>query len=148
MSNQMQSAYNSTPSAVAMTATFLDDALYKLILFITSRILTSILAICGMIANILNTRVYWKMGFGLTSNISFFALSISDFCFTCLLFYACLTQNYEVSNEVQRMSPAAVSFLLNPLFWATQACGSWITALINIERCCCVVIPLKVCVLW
>ena len=99
----------------------------------------------GFTGNILIIIAYAKIGFGESINISYFALGVSDFL--CVIF---LTW-----HAICFIPVFAESYI--PLdFWtfAVPTGGhtsvtllkttAWITAFISLERCLCVVFPLKV----
>ena len=100
--------------------------------------------ISGVVANVLNLMVYWKMGFSTTANISLFTLSLSDIMQNFFLLSMALYQ--DVFNEPARLrlSVGAITYLLTPVFRSVSAFASWVTATISVERCVSVALPMKV----
>ena len=103
-----------------------------------------LVALIGLPTNVLNMLTFRKMGLYSTINISFFFLSIIDLVCECLYTFTALafmemSELIDISVEL-----ADVVYLLGPVAMGLIAIGSWLTALISVERCCCVVIPLKV----
>ncbi|GFO01752.1 peptide receptor gpcr [Plakobranchus ocellatus] len=93
-------------------------------------------AIMGVFSNISNLIVFSKLGLSETSNMNFFALAVSDlvtvscyillgFCYTPLVTYKDLT------------------YLVMPPLQTSLGYGSMLTALMSIERCIYVTVPLK-----
>ena len=122
---------------------FFSDGVLNTAIFIYRPACASI-NICGLVANIVNIMVYWRMGFGTTANINLFTLSVSDFIQNCFLMIIALFQGIYVDATRLRLSPDAVTYLLNQVFWSVSAFGSWMTAIISLERCVSVALPMKV----
>ena len=110
---------------------------------------TSYLIICiaafGMAGNVLILISYSKIGFSESINISYVALGISDIlCITTLTWYAvCYIPAFATSNI-----PFIAREFSNPTGGSTSAIfiktTAWITAFISLERCLCIVFPLRV----
>ncbi|RUS81915.1 hypothetical protein EGW08_010342 [Elysia chlorotica] len=84
------------------------------------------------------------MGFSSPSTISLFCLSITD---TYCLFHISLTSFGLLPWVRDADLPIAlldVAYILSAVRFSVAATGSWITAVINVERSCCVVFPMKV----
>ncbi|BFZ11291.1 hypothetical protein BsWGS_14330 [Bradybaena similaris] len=123
---------------------FVSDDLVDIFHIVNLAILAGVIAAFGIAANIINIVVFLKQGFSDTVNISLFALAVSDLCALITLEWVNLLRNplfiYRVPflpDEVQHLTAA----------WP-HACfariTSWITVYITLERCLCVVVPLKV----
>ncbi|CAG5133307.1 unnamed protein product [Candidula unifasciata] len=123
---------------------FISDYLVEIFHTVNLAFLAGIISVLGIVANILNIVVFLKQGFNDTVNISLFALAVSDLCALITLQWVNLLRNplfiYRVPflpDEVQHLTAA----------WP-HACfariTSWITVYITLERCLCVVVPLKV----
>ena len=99
---------------------------------------------CGTVSNTAIILVLLKGGFKLTTNICFFALAIVNFLVSASWIPKLLNFQsvfgYHGSFIVLRMSRA----YLQPLGEALQTVGSWITAIVAMERLCCIMFPLKV----
>ena len=83
-------------------------------------------------ANIINILVFWKDGFKLTPNISFFVLAITDLLISIF--------------DVPYLLRVYTTFVTHavPVSEALNTIGAWITAVITMERLCCIAFPLKV----
>ena len=99
----------------------------------------------GMAGNILIIITYTKIGFSESINISYFALGVSDIL--CVIF---LTWN--AICFIPAFSDSDMPFLPKEFAIPTgghttdifQKTTAWITAFISLERCLCVVFPLKI----
>ncbi|RUS76189.1 hypothetical protein EGW08_016033 [Elysia chlorotica] len=102
------------------------------------------LVVFGICTNVANVLVYYRIGFSSPSTISLFCLSITD---TYCLFNISLTSIgilpwvWVADHPIALME---VAYILSAVRYSVAATGSWITAVINVERSCCVVFPLKV----
>ncbi|GFN92152.1 chemosensory receptor a [Plakobranchus ocellatus] len=103
-------------------------------------------SILGLGTNILNIIVFLRMGLQETTTISMLALAVSDF-FCCLLSlwtYLCFLPAFRDSANLP-FRPIEVSLETGSSFrpYLTRT-GALITAYISLERCLCVMIPMKV----
>ena len=142
------SGINTTVRAVITTATTVQAPLlseemtaqlYTWLLYISVPI-----TIFGSLANVANIVVFYRMGFSVTSNISLFALAISDLICIVYVLVMFLTYHPAADNVNFYMRLHEIFVLLMPIFHCSSAFGSWVTVIINVERSCCVVIPMKV----
>ena len=120
--------------------------LSKIIGYINAYVLGIIVGVVGVFTNTANISVYWRMGLSETTNISFFALSIFDLIVSVVQVVIQITRNRPVS--VMRLpSGAPVSEMGMGgifLFYACVGSSAWITAVLSVERCLCISMPLKV----
>ncbi|GFS14864.1 chemosensory receptor A [Elysia marginata] len=102
-----------------------------------------LLSVAGLPINILNMMAFRKLGFDISMNISLFALSAADFACACL--YAALAVIMQDMSGLIDLSIDLndVQFMLGIVIVCLSAYGSCVTALINLERCCCVIFPTK-----
>ena len=114
--------------------------------YINGYVLTSLVGILGIVTNTANICVYLKMGLSETTNISFFAMSISDLLVSFTAVIIQITYNPPIS-VMKLPSGAPVSeigmaacFIMFPC----MGCSAWITAILSVERCICISTPLKV----
>ena len=101
--------------------------------------------IFGLASNIVNIAVFYKMGLSSVSNICFFCLAITDF--NCVTYILVVTFALHPGLKPHVFLPMAMLDAVltsDTVYYAFSAMGSWITAIINMERSCCVVLPLKV----
>ena len=111
--------------------------------FNAAEALTIIFAVLGVFTNTGNIVVFWKMGFSTVSTISFFSLSIADLL--TLIFVANNAVSYSALYKIDLIvSGYHFALLCYPLKFSMMSMSSWITAVINMERCCCIMLPLKV----
>ena len=111
-----------------------------------SYVLSILLGVVGIFSNTVNISVYWKMGLSETTNISFFALSIFDLLISLCTVMVEITFNPPVSL-MTLPSGAPVSELgmgANFMLYACLTCSAWMTAVLSVERCICISMPLKV----
>ena len=107
------------------------------------KVLHTIFANLGIFINIANILVFWCMGFTAVSNISLFSISISDLI--CVLFINSFTIFSSPFHSSILIMPG-VDYVLssNPFYRWFPSISSLITAVISTERCCCILLPLKV----
>ncbi|KAK3741361.1 hypothetical protein RRG08_034406 [Elysia crispata] len=103
-----------------------------------------VLSLAGIPNNILNMIIFSKMGFNSNINIQFFSLSAIDFICSC--FYVCVAViMQDMSGLIDlRVDLTDVIYLTASVLSSLSAIGSWVTAIISVERCCSVVLPVRV----
>ena len=105
------------------------------------------ICIFGMFSNVANIMVFYKMGFSIPSNISLFCLAVVDLATLAYTLLVSLTShpgiliNFPASMGITLFSVARAG--ASP-FYSLCAVGAWITAVINVERSCCIAFPMKV----
>ncbi|GFO45683.1 peptide receptor gpcr [Plakobranchus ocellatus] len=132
----------SSPGIVA--SGFLTDAQLDISLLIIISFV-QIFNIAGIISNILNIVVLAKLGYSEPSNISLTALAASDLTCAVLSIWngLCFLPPFRDSNLP--FDTINVSSLTGAFLWAyLTRTSAWITAFISLERCLCVLMPLKV----
>ena len=99
----------------------------------------------GILSNLLNLRLYWRMGFTDVINLSFLSLSMSDLCSLIPLIWLSVCANPQVATSDLWFDVNKLRYLTagwpHVLFTRTTC---WTTAFISLERCLCVTLPLKV----
>ena len=100
--------------------------------------------IFGLISNITNIIVYYKMGLSSVSNICFFCLAITDFNCVSYILVVSFVHHPRLEQPFLPISLNDVALISDTVYFGFSAMGSWITAIINVERSCCVVFPMKV----
>ncbi|KAK3787955.1 hypothetical protein RRG08_008972 [Elysia crispata] len=144
MTVPLTSLTNSTERELSVTPII--SAHVSWIIGYVSYVLSILLGVVGIFTNTVNISVYWKMGLSETTNISFFALSIFDLLISLCTVMVKITFNPPVS--VMRLpSGAPISELgmgANFMLYACLTCSAWMTAVLSVERCICISMPLKV----
>ncbi|CAG5131486.1 unnamed protein product, partial [Candidula unifasciata] len=121
----------------------ISDELYFLIMFISQGIICQAITVLGIFGNIINCIVFVKQGFSDNINVSLLGLTISDLCslicimWTCLFFSPVVRDTDLFSPDVHILSGTWPHIIF------TRITG-WITAFISLERCVCVIKPLKI----
>ena len=114
--------------------------------FVNGLVLSVLTGAVGMLTNAANISVFLKMGLTETTTISFFSLSVADL-FVCM---STIVVNLVYTRPVIDMKlPSGAKageigigacFILYPCL----GCSAWITTILSVERCLCIVMPLKV----
>ena len=112
--------------------------------------LCNIIALFGFFSNIVNALVFRKHGFTEAITVSLFALALSDFFQLAMVL---LVSNFHVPMLVFH---SHFTFFLNRITYyvcgVLRICLSriaiWITVLITLERCVCILYPFKIKVLF
>ncbi|GFS19689.1 rhodopsin [Elysia marginata] len=103
-----------------------------------------VLSLAGLPSNILNMAIFRKLGLDSSINISFFSLSAADFFCACIYAVLALIM-MDMSGLIDiGVDLADIQFLLATVFVCISTFGSWVTTLISMERCYCVVAPVSV----
>ncbi|GFN83238.1 peptide receptor gpcr [Plakobranchus ocellatus] len=122
----------------------ISDEIRDISFMILIQIVQLIFATFGIFSNIVNVIVYIKMGFSETSSITLTALSLADLITELwLLLMATSLRAHQDSADVIPL-PVIIIYLLSTANNAVLGYGSWITAIISVERCLCIVFPMKV----
>ncbi|KAH9509659.1 hypothetical protein Btru_044146 [Bulinus truncatus] len=121
------------------------DLSYENIIIFTNHTVCGVIALFGIVGNIINIIIFYKQGFQDTVNISLLGLALSDLlslitslwvaiCWNPLMYYADLSFN-----------PGDVEFVTGslPHLLFTRV-TAWITAFVALERCLCIALPLHV----
>ena len=99
-------------------------------------VLTLSVAFVGFVTNILNILTFYKMGLHSAINICFFALSLTDLIGECSYAHLAMIM-MSMSGLIDLGADlTGILYMLLPLVLALTALGSWITAIVNLERCC------------
>ena len=97
----------------------------------------------GLFTNSANILVFWRLRFSSVSNINLFFLSVFDMMTIVICAYSVVCSNAFYSL-VTFISGYALIVIVHPLYFSGLAMSSCITALISMERCCCIMLPMKV----
>ena len=142
---ELDSLANGTKKELFVTP-LISDRVSTIIGYINAYFLGILIGVVGIFTNTANISVYWRMGLSETTNIDFFALSIVDLLVSFFDVVIQITRNRPVS-VMTMPSGAPVSELGMGAIFFIYAClgsSSWITAILSIERCLCISMPLKV----
>ena len=100
--------------------------------------------IFGLCSNVVNIIVFYRMGFSIPTNISLFCLAIADWLTLAITTVVVFGEHPALQNANLIMSMRDVKFTIAVAYPGVSAMGSWITAVINVERACCIAFPMKV----
>lgn len=122
-----------------------DDAINQNVEDVLNIYVPLFLSICGIFGNLTNLLIFWKLGFKDSMGVNVFALSLADFLTTFLYAVVCLcyltNRLYPSSNiDAWALGYFAFGWMMNVMYLSS----CWITAVITIERCFCVVFPFQV----
>ena len=118
------------------------DGLFNILSYLLS--ISIPICIFGIFSNIVNILVFFKMGFSSPTNISLFCLAIADLLTLCYALIASLGNHPAFQDVDFSFSMRDLTRVGAHVYFSSCAIGSWITAVINMERSVCVVFPIKV----
>ncbi|GFR95744.1 chemosensory receptor A [Elysia marginata] len=99
----------------------------------------------GLSSNMVNILVFYKVGFASTSSISLFSLAICDIFIVVFVLVTLLTSHpWFPSDDHMIISMRDVSIVASLVFFSLPGMGAWITAIVAVERSCCIAFPIKV----
>ncbi|XP_059162992.1 uncharacterized protein LOC131946315 [Physella acuta] len=115
------------------------------VIVFTNQFLCGVISFLGVIANVINTLVYYKQGLDEPVSISLLALSLSDLVGVVTSLWVAVCWNPLVYYADLPFVPADVEYLTGslPHLVFTRITG-WITAFVAVERCLCVALPFDV----
>ncbi|GFN83229.1 chemosensory receptor a [Plakobranchus ocellatus] len=121
----------------------ISDKIRYILFVIFVQVIQLIFASFG-IFNLVNAIVYIKMGFSEMSSITLTALSLADL--VTELWLLLMAASVRIGHSFLNVIPLSVTimYVLSTANNAVLGYGSWITAIISVERCLCIVIPMKV----
>ncbi|RUS73390.1 hypothetical protein EGW08_018850 [Elysia chlorotica] len=125
---------------VNVSAELLSMELRNVLLSVNSIILL-LLGISGILTNILNMLTFHKMGLGQGTNTSFFALSAADLVCECIFVIMAVITMGQAHLVELAVDLTHLRYILGPVIVSISAYISWVTAIINVERCFCVLLP-------
>ncbi|RUS80461.1 hypothetical protein EGW08_011777 [Elysia chlorotica] len=137
---------NATEKDLSLIEPIISAELTRIIGYINTFVLAISLGALGIFANTANISVYLKMGLQETTNINFFALSAFDLFVSLGAVVIHLTYNRPLS--VMRLPSGALVGEIGIgscfVFYPCLGCSAWITAILSVERCLCISMPLKI----
>ncbi|KAK3751503.1 hypothetical protein RRG08_030528 [Elysia crispata] len=118
---------------------------YTIVMYVLGVSLTSALAMFGVFSNTVNIIVFYKMGFQETTNINFFSLAINDLMASCgnLLVEIFQSPFMKIDELPQGSLILQTTYLASFVVYSCCGFGALITAVLAMERCLCIVFPLK-----
>lgn len=125
-------------------ADLISDEVLIILLTVNLAVLAGLIALFGIVSNILNMVIFIKQGLNDTVNIGLLAMAVSDLCSLVTLEWINILNNPLFIDNVPLV---AVDVQHLTAAWPHASFAritSWITAYITFERCLCVVLPLKV----
>ena len=140
----MTTVVNTTKPERPFVTPLVSYRVYLLFALVNDHFLACSISLFGMFTNSANIAVFLRMGFAESTNISFFALSIIDLLICFYTFTGKLLYSYWLytlhGNYKTREAGHGSTFIA----FATTGVGAWVTAIISLERCFCIMFPLKV----
>ncbi|GFR85396.1 chemosensory receptor A [Elysia marginata] len=114
------------------------------ILLLTYFVCAALLSLLGIFTNVVNIVVFSKLGFSESTNIYFLALSMFDLLFVVLFAIASLL--YSPLAKFLSNGPFIryVGESMSRSYFVLTNGSAMMTALISVERCLCVLFPLKI----
>ena len=109
-------------------------------------IVVNALSLFGCCSNIVNIVVYLNMGLADTTTINILALSVVDLlaCVTTLI-HVITVSPFTAGWTLPSGAPVReLGFAAFIVYYLSVTCSAWVTALLSVERCLCIVLPLKV----
>ncbi|XP_059140123.1 uncharacterized protein LOC131928195 [Physella acuta] len=107
-----------------------------------------ILATVGAVTNLINMVIFLKLGLKDSMSVGVFALSFTDFLVTCFQMAGSCSF---LANIIYPECPVCHTLGMYIFSWAgyiTYLISCWITTVISLERCVCVIAPFTVKVLF
>lgn len=102
-------------------------------------------AVIGVVSNFLNVAVFISIGMKDSMSVGLFALSLTDLIVVVATFGRCICDGLAI---LHRENPFKISSVCYNAFGWSRTCtfliSCWITAMISVERCFCVVSPFRV----
>ncbi|GFN82388.1 harbi1_0 protein [Plakobranchus ocellatus] len=142
-SASLASVANLTKSDPEKIIPLIDYGLYYVIRLVAGAVLTTIIAAIGVFTNTINIIVYSKMGLQETTNINFFSLAIADWLSAMCLIVMQISDNINIRLPSGAKADE-ITHVTSIFLFAASGTGAFITTILSMERCLCIVIPLKV----
>ncbi|RUS78765.1 hypothetical protein EGW08_013481 [Elysia chlorotica] len=114
---------------------------------INMAILSQIISVFGVVANIINIAVFMKQGFGEAMTVTLTGLAVADLgTVTCQVWLSiCWNPWFDFERLKLQFRPLHIEYLSagHPRLSSVRV-SAWILALATFERCLCITIPFKV----
>lgn len=108
-------------------------------------VVRTIISVVGVVTNLINMVIFTKLGLKDSMSVGLFALSLTDFLVTGIQLASCIC--FMINLLCPHIGTDARFLGYYTLGWAITAIydvSCWITAMVSVERCYCVVSPFKV----
>ncbi|KAI8741895.1 muscarinic acetylcholine receptor M4 [Biomphalaria glabrata] len=106
--------------------------------------LHGLLSSFGIMSNVLNMVIFIKLKLKNSMTVGLFALSFTDFYVTLLKLASCGSNLVEIMYPDSPVDPMMVGGYLFNLSYVFYLVSCWITTMLSVERCFCVVSPFTV----
>lgn len=139
----LKDVYNNTGKSAQCL--YICDNVYTIFHFIVTIGAFGILAVVGLVSNLVSMVIYATVGLKDSMSVSLFALSFTDFAASVI--QSMMAATY-LASEIYPSSPVdlqVIAFVF--MGWSLNAghlISCWLTAFISVERCLCVVTPFRV----
>ncbi|CAG5122565.1 unnamed protein product, partial [Candidula unifasciata] len=108
-------------------------------------VVRSVISVAGVVTNLINMIIFSKLGLKDSMSVGLFSLSLTDFLVTVIQLASAVTFVMDLLCVNAGVDKKYLGYY--SLAWAISGVyqiSCWITAMISIERCYCVVFPFKV----
>lgn len=137
--------YNLSTRLIEQSSWPIDHYVYDIFLTVTFGGLGTTICFLGTIANAVNIVVFLKQGFQESINISLFALAVSDGLCLLAQLWVSIGQTPLLAKIDTEFVAAEISNVTGSIpYLCFSRISAMIMTYINVERCLCVVTPLKV----
>ncbi|XP_059157405.1 rhodopsin-like [Physella acuta] len=121
------------------------DLLLRNLMLSLSVILHGVISLAGVLSNSVNVLVFIRLGLKDSMSVGLWALSFTDLVVTACQLAACVCYLIAYVYPNTPISPWSIgSFVLGSVRYVGYFISCWITTIIALERCYCVVAPFRV----
>ncbi|XP_059145666.1 growth hormone secretagogue receptor type 1-like [Physella acuta] len=134
-----------TPTFFVSSSIYIPPLLLDFFMVFNLLIFGEIVGVLGIVGNIINIIVFYKQGLKDSVNISLAALALSDIgsLMSLQIINVMLNPWFISASQIVRAYDFVIMVAFYPHNYFIRVCG-FITAFVSLERCLCVVAPLKV----
>ncbi|XP_025082457.1 uncharacterized protein LOC112557042 [Pomacea canaliculata] len=117
---------------------------YLTVVFILQAVIQPVVVVVGVPSNIISCVVFWRQGLGDRMNVCLLALSLVDLCLllVSVVFSVCYYLGQVDPADYGSLYDLLLAFF-SGVYLAFRSASGCITMVIAVERCLCVVFPLK-----
>ncbi|GFS24157.1 chemosensory receptor A [Elysia marginata] len=135
---------NTTKHGQAGVVPLVSYRVYTYFALVNDLVLICSISTFGIFTNAANIVVFLKMGFVESTNISFFALAILDLLICVYTTIAKLMYSPWLIRLHHNPNTVELGHAVSMIVLFCGGAGAWVTAIISLERCFCIMFPLKV----